>query len=292
MYRNLKKITLLASLLFCLKSVGQENELMIPSAVKDSLYIHEIENKNEVDKVLHAEPLFIDLIRDLGARKGEEEWNVGMGLTDKNKYDLYTALIEYEFAPIDRLGLEIELPFSFYYSANPFHSKKRSKLNGLKLAGQYSFYVSEKNKTSMAFGYIHETEFTEFQNYSKSKWITGTIYNPFFIVAKRFGNNYHTLLYTGPMFHQSYNQKPFATTYQINLNFHYMISGTRNFIGLEVNKELENNKLNTILRPQMRVGIAENMMVGIVTGVPLQKENERLSSFIRLIYEPGHKVIN
>ena len=34
-------------------------------------------------KIEHAEPLFIDLIRDLGARKGEREWNVGMGMFDR-----------------------------------------------------------------------------------------------------------------------------------------------------------------------------------------------------------------
>ena len=38
--------------------------------IRDSLYIQEVEEKQEPDKVLHAEPLFIDLIRDLGARKG------------------------------------------------------------------------------------------------------------------------------------------------------------------------------------------------------------------------------
>ena len=31
-------------------------------------------------KVDHAEPLYIDLMRDLGARKGEAEINVGFGL--------------------------------------------------------------------------------------------------------------------------------------------------------------------------------------------------------------------
>ena len=43
----------------------------------------------EPDKVLHAEPLYIDLIRDLGARKGEKEWNFGYGLTDFNDFDEY-----------------------------------------------------------------------------------------------------------------------------------------------------------------------------------------------------------
>lgn len=39
-----------------------------PKIIKDSLYIQEVETPLEKEKVLHAEPLFIDLIRDLGAR--------------------------------------------------------------------------------------------------------------------------------------------------------------------------------------------------------------------------------
>lgn len=117
---------------------------------KDSLYIEEVENKKTPYKVLHAEPLFIDLIRDLGARKGEKEWNIGLGLTDNNTFDRYTALVEYEWAPIDRLGLEVELPFSIYYPTIVNTTSPSNKLNSFKLAAQYSFYVSEKHKTSMA----------------------------------------------------------------------------------------------------------------------------------------------
>jgi len=79
----------------------------------DSLYIEEIENDKTPDKVLHAEPLYIDLIRDLGARKGEKEWNIGLGLTDINTFDEYTALVEYEWAPINRLGLKWNFLFHF-----------------------------------------------------------------------------------------------------------------------------------------------------------------------------------
>jgi hypothetical protein len=43
-----------------------------------------------------------------------------------------------------------------------------------------------------------------------------------------------------------------------------------------------------IIRPQMRLALTEKLMVGIVTGIPFQREDERFSSFIRLIYEPGH----
>src|SRR5690606_7121157 len=58
-------------------SFAQENKNL-----KDSLYINEIEEIKTPAKNLHAEPLYIDLIRDLGARKGEKEWNIGMGITD------------------------------------------------------------------------------------------------------------------------------------------------------------------------------------------------------------------
>ena len=255
---------------------------------RDSLYIQEVENKKSPDKVLHAEPLYIDLIRDLGARKGEKEWNVGLGLTDNNTFDKYTALVEYEWAPIDRLGLEVELPFSIYYPTNENATAPSSKLNSLKLAAQFSFYVSEKHKTSMALGYIQEFELTDFNNYRKDNLFTGNVYNPFFVAAKRFGYNFHTLLYTGPAFIHHFSDNSVQTSWQINSNFHYMISGTRNFVGIEFNKTVQNGDFDLTLRPQMRVGISDNLLIGIVTGIPVSRENERFSTFLRLIYEPGH----
>jgi len=257
--------------------------------IRDSLYIEEVENKRTPDKVLHAEPLYIDLIRDLGARKGEKEWNVGLGLTDNNTSDKYTALVEYEWAPINRLGLEVELPFSIYYPTNGNATAPSNKLNSIKLAAQYSFYVSEKNKTSMALGYIQEFELTEFDRYGKDNLFTGNIYNPFFVVAKRWGHNFHTLLYTGPAFIQHFADKSINTNWQINSNFHYMIPGTRNFIGIEFNKLVEKEDFDMTIRPQMRVSITDNLLIGIVTGIPLRRENERFSTFLRLIYEPRHK---
>lgn len=42
------------------------------------------------------------------------------------------------------------------------------------------------------------------------------------------------------------------------------------------------------IRPQMRLEITDNLLIGIVAGIPVSKENERLSSFARLIWEPAH----
>ncbi len=259
-------------------------------AEKDSLYIHEIEDDEEPDKVLHAEPLYIDLIRDLGARKGEKEWNLGLGVTDNLEFDSYEALIEYEWAPVNRLGLEVELPFTFYSSVNGTEkdSIPSNRLNSIKMAAQWSFFVNEPLANSMALGYINEFVLSDFRNFGQPL-IKGNVYNPFLVVAKRWGNNFHSLVYTGPMIEQDYLSKEIHMTYDINTSLHYMISGTRNFIGIEFNKTLETGDFDMTMRPQMRLGIADNLLIGIVAGIPVSRENERLSSFVRLIWEPGHQ---
>lgn len=284
--KYLNKSVLFTALILLCTTASAQIEEKTDKILTDSLYIDEIEQKSS-PKVLHAEPLYIDLIRDLGARKGEKEWNVGMGITDNNSHDEYTALVEYEWAPADRLGLEVELPFSLYYP-NGDADAPGNNLNSIKVAAQYSFFVSEKLKTSMAIGYIQEFELTEFNNYSNHTLFTGNVYNPFFIAAKRWGNNFHTLIYTGPQFIHHFKDNSMATNWQINTNFHYMIPGTRNFIGIEFNKDVRNTDFDMTIRPQMRVAIADNLLIGIVTGVPINRETQRFSSFLRLIYEPGH----
>lgn len=273
-------------LLSAFSSVAQSLETK--DHILDSLYILETEEQPGPDKVLHAEPLFIDLIRDLGARKGEREWNVGMGLTDNGDFDQYSTLVEYEWAPVNRLGLEVELPFSFYYPINGNNKKPSNSLNSLKMAAQYSFYVSEKKKLSLAIGGIHEFLLTDFNRYGQEAIYRGNVYNPFFIAAKRWGSNFHTLIYTGPQIKQQFNGGPSQSAFQINTNFHYMIPGTRNFVGIECNKIIENGDLDLTIRPQMRLGVADNLLIGIVTGIPISRENERFSTFFRIIYEPKH----
>lgn len=280
-------------LLFVLlaSTAGQAQNLAdsLRTARRDSIYIAETEATG-LDKVLHAEPLYIDLIRDLGARKGEQEWNVGLGLTDNNNFDAHTVLVEYEWAPVNRLGLEVEVPFTFY-SGRPNVTERRPdhQLNGLKTAIQYSFFVSEKLKTSLAVGYINEIVMNDLRRLS-SRLVTGNQYSPFFVAAKRWGSSFHSLIYTGPVIEQHYATGHVSWTYEHNTSFHYMIPGTRNFLGVEVNQAWYQGPTSTIvIRPQMRVSVADNLLIGIVGGIPLRRENERLSSFLRLIYEPGHR---
>ncbi|AQG82465.1 phosphoribosylformylglycinamidine synthase [Spirosoma montaniterrae] len=261
----------------------------------DSLFIDEVEDRRTPDKVLHAEPLYIDLIRDLGARKGEREWNVGMGLTDNLYYDTYDMLIEYEWAPVNRLGLEVEIPITLYgingrdSGQNGLAIPPANRIESLKLAAQWSFLVSERAKTTLALGYINSIKLADIQDLSRVSTVTGNQFNPFLIAAKRWGNRFHTLVYTGPVLTYAFQSKHWKSRFEMNSSVHYMIPGTRNFVGLEVNQSVAGRQSSVVMRPQLRVGVTSNLLLGIVTGIPLSRQEQRLSSFLRLIYEPAHK---
>jgi len=90
-----------------------------------------------------------------GGSQGEREWNLGFGLTDQSRFDRYEALVEYEWAPVNRLGLEVEVPFTFFPAASNGPTPS-NRIEGLKTAVQWSFLVSEEHQTSMALGYLNE----------------------------------------------------------------------------------------------------------------------------------------
>jgi hypothetical protein len=127
-----------------------------------------------------------------------------------------------------------------------------------------------------------------FSDYS-SQVFDGNLFNPFAVVAKRWGQNFHTLIYAGPMISKHLSSDQIHGHMNINTNFHYMIPGTRNFIGVEFNKDFYSDDFDMVIRPQMRVSVSDNLLVGIVTGIPVQRETQRFSTFLRLIYEPKHK---
>ena len=68
-----------------------------------------------------------------------------------------------------------------------------------------------------------------------------------------------------------------------------VIPNTRNFIGLEINKNVNKEIFSMVLRPQMRVALNNSTVLGMLVGVPTNTKHEGFSGFIRLIYEPPHK---
>jgi hypothetical protein len=256
----------------------------------DSAYIAEVEGAEMPPKVLHAEPIYIDLIRDLGARRGEKEWNVGLGLTDNLDYDAYEMLVEYEFAPIDRLGIEIEIPATIYTGRGGAGEVPSDRIESLKLAAQWTFLVSPRSATSLAVGYINELKFADLDRWGEDPFLQGNKFNPFVVAAKRWGRNVHTLLYTGPSQTIIFDGPDDPFTWEANWNVHYMLPGTRNFLGVEFNQRFREGDFDMVIRPQMRIGLDDHLLIGVATGIPVDRQDERLSVFMRVIWEPGHKL--
>jgi len=239
-------------------------------------------------KVSHAEPVYFDLIRDLGARRGEKELNIGMGMASFDNYSMHSYLVEYEFAPLNRLGIELEVPLVFHSAANPetdSHHHGDDGLEGIKAAIQYSFFVSEKLQTTMAIGYIFETRRKGFDLFHQ----TGSIHNPFFIVAKKWGNQFHTLLYTGPSYEYDKETGSTTTALLLNANIHYILPGTKNFIGVEMNQEIHHHRLEMMVRPQVKMVLSQQTSLGLAIGIPTGDNDRNLDFLARLIYEPRKK---
>ena len=252
----------------------------------DSLFVERVERVTASPKVYHAEPLFIDLLRDLGARRGEAEWNVGFGMTDRLAYDEYKLFVEYEWAPIDRLGLEIELPASIHTALDRGAAVPRDRLESLKLGAQWTAVVDTARHLSMAVAYLHEVLLPESPRDLGRTPVAGHLFNPFAVIAKRWGTNWHTLLYTGPRLVRERGGRWQPGEVQANWNLHYMLPGTRNFVGMELNQVITRRTSDVVMRPQMRLALNDHLLVGIAAGVPINRQRERLGLFVRLIYEP------
>jgi hypothetical protein len=241
-------------------------------------------------KIKHIEPLYVDLIRDLGARKGEREWNIGFGSAHLNNYVELTTLVEYEFAPINRLGFEIEIPFTFSLGS---HNQKEplpgNRLDGLKLAAQYTFLVSPRFNTSAAIGYLNEFELTSFNKYGKEQIVRANLMHPFLVIAKSWQHNFHTMLITGPEWEKEFHSSQTDIYMHVNGSIHYAVPATKGVIGLEINSLIAKDFTSVVLRPQMRVTVSKTSKVGLVAGIPTDTRYDSYSFFVRWIYEPQQR---
>jgi len=238
------------------------------------------------EKVSHAEPLYYDLVRDLGARKGEKEFNAAFDFSKHKNYNEHAFLVEYEFAPINRVGFEVEADFSFFDRTASESEIPGSKLESLRFSSQYSFFVSTRLKTTLAVGYTQIIEFNEFRNMDKERFVTGTVYNPFFVAAKRWGSYINTLIYAYPMFKHDFTTNKLDVEWQINSSLLFTIPGTKHFAGIELNKEFEHGAFEMTIRPQVKFKLDKHTAIGLVARIPAKKSNESFSSFLRIIYEP------
>jgi len=238
-------------------------------------------------KIKHAEPIFNDIVRDLGARKGERELNIGYETEKNAQYGTQGGFIEYEFAPVNRLGVELEIPFQFqgksFIPGEP-NVAPRNRIDGIKPAVQYTFFVGRKARLSMAAGGIYELKFHSFRSIDDNLGLVkGNSINPFLIVAKRWGRNLHSMVYMGPELYKDFETHQNKTAYLLNVSVHYMAGN--NFLGIEMNQEYTGSQTITVLRPQVKVQLDQSIAVGIASGIPIAHQSSGYSFIARLIYE-------
>lgn len=239
-------------------------------------------------KIKHIEPLYADLIRDLGARKGEREWNIGIGSAHLNGHVELTTLVEYEFAPVNRLGFEVEIPFTFSFGTKYQNEPlPGNRLDGLKLASQYTFLVAPRIQTSAAAGYMHEFELTSFSKYGKEQLVRANLTHPFLVVAKSWKNNLHSMLITGPEWEKELRSGHTEFYFHLNGSIHYAVPETKGVVGLEVNTLVGPDFTSVVLRPQMRVTVSSTSKLGLVAGIPTNTRYDSPGFFLRWIYAPG-----
>jgi hypothetical protein len=167
-------------------------------------------------------------------------------------------------------------------------------VEGLKVAAQYTFLVSEKQQMSMAVGYMHEFRAHSFYSMNRGRgMLKGNSISPFFIVAKKWGDRINTMLYTGPEWEFTPEESKRELFYQTNASMHYVLP-SGHFVGVEVNDEASasgHHTVNhhTVIRPQMKLVLASNLALGLVTGIPTNFRNNGMSFMARIIFEPKRR---
>ena len=241
-------------------------------------------------KVSHAEPLYVDLMRDLGARAGEAEFNLGAGFASHRSFNEYNGFVEYEWAPVNRLGLEVQLDYALFQNDRDLNLGANRPQNGIEsvqLAGQYTFLVDEKRQTSMAVGYTHAFELNSFRGIGEGdQFITGMRMNPIFIAATKW-KQLNMLLYTGPVIENHFLSHQTSLSGTVNTSFLYVLPNTHNFIGIENNMDFDDHHFKYYIRPQMKLTLLDNLAIGFVTGLPLTThESTKMEFTTRIIWEP------
>lgn len=260
------------------------------------------ESNGNVAELKHYMPLYLDMPAELNVKKGFKEINLAFGYADFKDFKGQRALLEYDFAPIDRLGFEIEVPFIFVQEKHTVPSQDQENVivseeggspesaNALRIGFIYSLYSNLASKTTLAAGYFNELEFTPFAHFGNPLF-EGNVYNPFVSVAKIWGNRFHTMIYTGTATKQSFEHHASSTAIRFNtiVTYRFGKNESDSFIGVECNQTWANDTNGQmVLRPQAQIQLTGKWKIGLVASLPVATSNHlNGSGFMRIIYSPN-----
>lgn len=258
----------------------------------------------EEKEIKHYMPLYLDIPAEMNVKKGYQEINIAGGYADFKNFNGVRSLIEYDFAPIDKLGFEIEIPFIFVHNKLENHENISSENESehiiipeeggaaedamaLRVGFNYTFLTLPQTKTSISVGYFNELETSAFSNFGKPLFVAN-VYNPFIAAAKIWGERFHPMIYAGPAIKQEFKSDETKTQYRFNtiLSYRFGKGEKESFAGLECNQTFgAADKPQMVLRPQVQLQMSDNCKIGIIAGIPTKTSNDlNGSGFLRLIY--------
>lgn len=238
-------------------------------------------------KIKHVDPVFEDLTTALGARKGDKEANVNFGYARlRSNHHIVEAQLEYEFAPMDNLGFEINIPFSLYVN-NDLATVERpgNQMEFVQWASQYTFYSNPQKGISMALGFKNIFDISSPERESNNFQIQSINYYPFLVFGKNWRDKFFLLFSGGPELTQELRPLEWELGFNLNSNFHYGFSKKDHFIGLEINKKMQDGAMEMYIRPQLILDVGKDFIFGLAIGFPTGKEDEKINGFLRLAYQ-------
>lgn len=240
-------------------------------------------------KLKHADPVYEDLITELGAKKGTNELNLNFGYRNfKQNHHLVLSQLEIEYAPIDNLGFEITLPYTAYFT-NPAADLQRrdNRVEFLQWGSQYTFYSSLNQGLSLAISF--QNTYGKDEDYEPENTngfnVENIRYLPYLIAAKNWYDTWFLLFSGGSELNQDLSDNGVAFEHQLNTAFHYGFSENDHFVGIELNKSLEEGDFEMMIRPQLILEISDSFSLGSTIGIPLSIPETRWTAFLRLAYE-------
>ncbi|MBW8683589.1 HAEPLYID family protein [Chitinophaga rhizophila] len=234
-------------------------------------------------KIGHVEPLQLDLIQDLDARNGDKEFEVDMETDMQRQYNELNFSLEYEQAIAERLGFEVQLPFSFYQpKSNPVPGEElpKNRMEGLKLGLQYTVAVLPAVQTSVAVAITHETYFHSFRTMKQKGGIMkGSSENIALIAAKRWGRHFHTMIHTNYEWMNLTGNK--GNSYiNHDISIHYQFE-RRYVLGLEYICR-NNIKEEATIYPQARLALNKLAECTLAAQIPVDKTKEGIHFLVGL----------
>ena len=225
--------------------------------------------------IKHVEPLQVDLIQDLNARKGDRQLEIDFEIDLEHRYNAVSVELEYEHAFSQRLGMEIAIPLSLYGMKPGYNTGENvlhNKVEGLKLGLQYTFSTIQRARTTMAIALIHENHFHSFTSIKKgSHFIKGYSETAALVAARRWGRRIHTMLYTGPEWELMSGTvlKPILHT---DLSIHWQLT-KHQFIGVEYVYKSGKEEVPEIY-PQVKMALTRHTALCLAAAIPAKRTQE------------------